>query len=60
MGFLVIIPLAALAGWSILAIFRWLRRGGYEPKWWRAFAILSVVGFALGIGFAFFFALQSG
>jgi hypothetical protein len=54
MGFFVIIPIAALAAWSIFAIYRWLRRGDYEPKWWRAFRILSVGGFALGVWCAFF------
>jgi hypothetical protein len=54
MGFLVIIPFAALFGWSIFAIFRWLRRDGYEWKWWRAFAMLAAVGLALGIWLAFF------
>ncbi len=54
MGFLVIIPFAALFGWSIFAIFRWLRRGRYPRKWWRAFAILASVGLALGIFLAFF------
>jgi hypothetical protein len=54
MGFLIILPFAALAGWSIFAIFCWLRRGGFEPKWWRAFAILASGGLALGIWFAFF------
>ncbi|MDB6022127.1 MAG: hypothetical protein JWQ04_1984 [Pedosphaera sp.] len=54
MGFIVIIPFAALAGWAIFAIFRWLRRGGFGPKWWRAFAILGLAGIAVGIWFAFF------
>src|SRR5580658_3399353 len=54
MGFIVIIPFAALSGWSIFAITRWLIRGKYDRQWWRAFAILSAVGLALGIWFAFF------
>ena len=54
LGFIIILPFAALAGWSIFAIFRWLQRGGFEPKWWRAFAVLTSGGFALGIWFAFF------
>jgi hypothetical protein len=54
MGFIVIIPFAALAGWSIFAIARSLRRGGYDWKWWRAFALLACAGLALGIWFAFF------
>jgi hypothetical protein len=54
MGFIIIIPFAALAGWSIFAIFRWLRRGNFGPKWWRALALLGLAGFALGVWFAFF------
>ena len=54
MGFIVIIPLATLAGWSIFAIFRWLRRGQFGQKWWRAFGMLGSAGLALGVWFAFF------
>ncbi len=54
MGFIIIIPFAVLAGWSIFAIFRWLRRGKYGRQWWKAFALLSCVGYVLGIWFAFF------
>jgi hypothetical protein len=54
LGFIIILPFAALAGWSIFAIFRWLRRGAYEQKWWRAFAMLALVGLGLGILFTFF------
>jgi hypothetical protein len=55
MGFIIIIPLAALAAWSIFAITRWLRRGDFGQKWWRAFALLAVAGLALGAWFAFAF-----
>jgi len=54
MGFIIIIPFAALAGWSIFAIFRWLRRGGFDRQWWKAFVFLASAGLALGIWFAFF------
>jgi len=54
MGFIIIIPFAALAGWSIFAIYRWLRRGGFDRQWWKAFAVLASAGLALGIWFAFF------
>jgi dipeptide/tripeptide permease len=54
MGLLVILPFAALAAWSIFAIFRWLRRGNFGREWWRAFGILAAVGLLLGIWFAFF------
>ena len=53
-GFIVIIPIAALAGWVIFAIFRWLRLGGYDRQWWKAFAMLMAVGLALGVWLTFF------
>ena len=54
MGFIFILPIAALASWSIFAIFRWLRRVNFGPKWWRAFGILGLAGLGLGVWFAFF------
>lgn len=54
MGFLVIAPFAVLAGWSIFAIYRWLRRGAYGGQWWRAFGLLACGGAVLGVWFAFF------
>ncbi len=54
MGLLIILPLAALAAWSILAIFRWLRRGQFGGRWWRAFILLACAGLGLGVWFAFF------
>jgi hypothetical protein len=54
MGFIIIIPFAALAGWSIFATVRWLRRGKFGWKWWRAFGLLACAGLAVGIWFAFF------
>jgi hypothetical protein len=54
MGFIVIIPIAALAVWAIFAIARSLRRGGYDRKWWKAFALLACAGLGLGVWFAFF------
>jgi hypothetical protein len=54
MGFLVIAPFAVLAGWSIFAMQRWLRRAGYGRQWWRAFTILSCAGAVLGVWFSFF------
>jgi len=56
MGFLVIAPFAILAGWSIFSIYRWLRRSGYGPEWWKSFTILSCLGAGVGIWFAFFLA----
>lgn len=60
MGFIIIIPFAALAAWVIYAIFRWLKRGDFGPKWWRAYALLVCAGIALGIWFAFFTRYQMG
>jgi hypothetical protein len=54
MGFLFIVPLAVLAGWSIFAIQRWLKRGNYGPKWWRSFTLLACAGAVLGLWFALF------
>lgn len=56
MGFVIIAPIAILAGWSIFAIHRWLRRGGYGREWWKAFAILACAGAGLGVFFACFMA----
>jgi|ERR1700722_2643608 len=56
MGFIFIAPFAVGALWLIFAIHRWLRRGGYGREWWKAFTILSCVGAALGVFFAFFMA----
>jgi hypothetical protein len=54
MGFIVIIPFTALAGWSIYATFQWLRRGKFGRNWWRAFGFLGCAGIGLGTWFAFF------
>jgi hypothetical protein len=54
MGFIIIIPFTALAGWSILAMFRWLRGGNFGRKWWNAFTLLVCLGLGLGVWFAFF------
>ena len=54
MGFVITIPFGARAGWSIFAVARWLRRGGYGREWWKAFVILGSVGLAVGVWFAFF------
>lgn len=53
MGFIIILPFGALAGWSIFTIARWLRRGGYDRQWWKAFGILGCIGLLLGIWFTF-------
>jgi hypothetical protein len=60
MGFIIIIPFGWLAGWSIFAIARWLRQGGYGREWWKVFAILGTGGFLLGIWLAFFMQYRVG
>lgn len=60
MGFIIIIPIAALAVRLIYSMFRRLRGGDFNAEWRRAFAILSIVGLALGIWFAFFFQYTVG
>jgi hypothetical protein len=54
MGFLVIMPFGFLAGWIVVRIFLWLRRGGYGAEWWKVFGILALAGVAMGVWFAFF------
>ncbi|MDB6111766.1 MAG: hypothetical protein JWR69_3516 [Pedosphaera sp.] len=54
MGFIIIIPFTALAGWAIFAMFRWLRRGNFDRQWWNAFKLLVCAGIGLGVWFAFF------
>jgi hypothetical protein len=49
MGFFVIAPFAVLATWSIYAIRRWLRKGGFGPQWWKAFWLLCYAGAIVGI-----------
>jgi hypothetical protein len=56
MGFIFIAPFTVLAVWSIFAVHRWLRRGGYGREWWKAFTILSCVGAGVGVFFGFFMA----
>jgi hypothetical protein len=54
MGLLVVIPFAALAGWSICRIYLWVRRDGFGPEWRRRYLLFAAAGTALGIWFAFF------
>lgn len=54
MGFIIILPFAALACFGIVGIFRWLRRSGYGKQWWKAYYTLALAGLALGIWFSFF------
>lgn|SRR5579871_721732 len=50
-GFIIIVPFAALAGWSIFAIRRWLWRADFEPRWRKRYVIHFCAGLALGIVF---------
>ena len=54
MGFLVLFPFAALAGWCVWRIYRWLHRGSFSPEWRRRFFLFALAGVALGTWFAFF------
>ena len=54
MGLLVILPFAALAGWVVWRIYRWLHGGDFGPGWRGRFWRFAAVGVALGIWFAFF------
>ena len=54
MGFLVVIPFGALAGWAIARILLWLRRDDFGPEWRRALLLLALAGAGLGTRFAFF------
>jgi len=53
-GFIIIVPFAALASWTIIALRRWLWLGDFEPRWRTRYLIHCCVGLALGIFFAFF------
>jgi hypothetical protein len=53
MGFLVVIIVFALSGWSIIALFRRLRRVHAGLGLWSAFAALIVVGAAIGFWCSF-------
>jgi hypothetical protein len=54
MGLLVVIPFGALAAWVIFRIFGWLYRGDYDLEWWKAFKLLALAGFVLGLWFILF------
>ena len=54
MGFLVIMPFAVLAGWSVYRIHRWLFHGEFGPEWRRRFVILALIGVGVGTWLAFF------
>lgn len=54
MGFIVILPLAALCVWSIYVIRRWVWREKFGPTWRRNYFFLAGIGLALGVKFAFF------
>ena len=53
MGFIVILPIAALAGWSIWRIYRWVHGADFGPEWHRRFLLFALVGIALGAWFMF-------
>src|SRR4051812_38637205 len=51
MGFIIVLPFAALAIFGIVSIRQWLRRGNYDAKWWRTFRISACAGLLLGLWF---------
>jgi hypothetical protein len=53
MGFIIIIPIAALAVYGIAGVFRRLQRGNFGREWWKAFKILTLAGLGLGVWFGF-------
>jgi hypothetical protein len=53
MGFIIIIPFAALAFYGIVGVFRRLQRGNFGREWWKAFKILTLAGLGLGVWFGF-------
>jgi len=48
MGFIVILPFAALAGWCIYRIYRWLFGPAFGAEWRRRFVVLGSVGLVVG------------
>lgn len=58
MGFLIVLALLILSTWLIYATLRRLRRYHAGLSWWIISLSLFLVGFALGIWFAFFFEYQ--
>lgn len=39
----------AVSIYGIVSINRWLRRGKYDPKWFRTFRISACIGLVLGL-----------
>lgn len=54
MGILFVIFLLTISSWTLVALFRRLRRQRVSVRWWVAFAILSIGGGALGVWCAFY------
>ena len=54
MGILLVIIFLALSSWTLVALFRRLRRQHVSAGWWVAFALLCICGAALGVWCAFY------
>ncbi len=53
MGFIIIIPFAALALYGIVGFFVGCNGEILAGEWWKAFKILALAGLGLGVWFAF-------
>jgi hypothetical protein len=60
MGILLVIIFLTLSSWSLIALFRRLRRQHVSAGCWVAFAVLLICGVALGIWCGFFFEYPVG
>ena len=60
MGILLVLVFLALSSWSLVALFRRLRRQHVSAGWWAAFAILCICGAALGVWCALYFEYPVG
>ncbi len=49
MGYLTVIVVLGLAGWCIIAVFRYLWSHHFNAKWWLVFALLVTVGIGVGV-----------
>ncbi len=54
MGILLVIIFLALSSWTLVALFRRLRRQHVSAGWWFAFSVLCICGAALGVWCAFY------
>jgi hypothetical protein len=53
MGFLIIILVLCLSGWSLVVTIRRLKNVGADRNWWVAFGVCTIIGIVLGCLCAF-------